>query len=163
MRGVAAQKDYHLSVELYPVCLYLPCTGECRTGCNKPGVVSPVLSRGIITPLDLLAILYLMQPNIPLVLSATRAHCWLMFTLLSTRTLRPLSAEIFSSRVPSAWISAWDYSFPGARLCTSPCWISWGSCQTTSSPCRHPFGWKYDLLVYQSFLPAWCHLQTCRG
>ena len=39
-----------------------------------------------------------MHPRIPLAFLADRAHCWLMVNLSSTRTPRPLSAELFSSR-----------------------------------------------------------------
>jgi len=41
-----------------------------------------------ITSLNLLAVLFLMHPRVPLVFLATGAHCWLMDNLLSTRTLK---------------------------------------------------------------------------
>ena len=48
--------------------------------------------------LDLLAMFLLMHPRISFDFLATRAHCWLMANLLSIRTPRSFSAEIFSSR-----------------------------------------------------------------
>ena len=53
--------------------------------------------RGRITSLDLLASLFSMHPRISLAFLATKAHCWLMVTLLSTR-IHMSSAELLSSR-----------------------------------------------------------------
>ena len=56
------------------VCPCLYCSGEPRTGHRAPGVASPV------TSLDLLVILLLMQPWMPLAFFATRSHCWLIWS-----------------------------------------------------------------------------------
>jgi len=44
--------------------------------------------RGTITSLLLLATLFLIQARMPLAFLATWAHCWLMFSWLSTRSPR---------------------------------------------------------------------------
>jgi len=51
-----------------------------------------------ITSLDLLAMLFLMHPKIPLAFLATRTHCWFTANLLSTGTPRSFFAELLSSR-----------------------------------------------------------------
>ena len=48
--------------------------------------------------LNLLFMLFLMYPRIPLTFLATIAHCRLMINLLLTRMLRSFSAELLSSR-----------------------------------------------------------------
>jgi len=58
--------------------------------------------RRRITSLNLLAMLMLMQPRIPLAALATRAHCWLMANLLSTRTPSSFSPELLSAERHSA-------------------------------------------------------------
>jgi len=52
--------------------------------------------RGRRTSFDLLAILLVMHPRIPLAFLAARAHCWLTVHL-STRTPRPCSAELLQT------------------------------------------------------------------
>lgn len=42
--------------------------------------------KGIITFLELLAVLLLLQPKTALAFFAARAHCWLLFSLLSVKT-----------------------------------------------------------------------------
>lgn len=71
------------------------------------------------TFLSLLATVLLMLPRMSVAFCAARAHCWLMFNLLSTRTSRSLSAKLASWS--PAWIVAWAYSFPDARLRISFC------------------------------------------
>ncbi|NXW18147.1 TENS3 protein, partial [Circaetus pectoralis] len=55
--------------------------------------------RGRIAPLDLLATLFLMQLRILMTAFAMRLHCWLMVSLLSTRTPRSFSAELSSNQL----------------------------------------------------------------
>jgi len=45
-------------------------------------------------PLDLLATLLLMQPRIWLAFWAASAHCWVILSLLSTRTPKSFSAAL---------------------------------------------------------------------
>lgn len=52
--------------------------------------------RGRITSLDLWTMLLLMQPRMKPTFSATRAHCWLMVSALTTGTPRAFSAEPLS-------------------------------------------------------------------
>ena len=54
--------------------------------------------RERITSFDLLATIFVLHPKIPLAFLATRAHCWLMANLMSTRTCRSFSTELPSSR-----------------------------------------------------------------
>jgi len=57
---------------------------------------------GRITYLDLLAMLFLVQPRIPFAAFAAGARCWLMFNLVSTRTPKYFSVKLlFSWAAPS--------------------------------------------------------------
>ena len=58
--------------------------------------------RGRITSLNLLATLHLMKPRIPSTTVAARAHCWLMFILVSTMTPMDFSAKLLSRRSASS-------------------------------------------------------------
>lgn len=69
--------------------------------------------RGRITSLELLATLFLMNPRTPLAFLATRKYCWLMDSLLFTRTPRSYSTELLSSRSAPASAGDWGYSSPG--------------------------------------------------
>ena len=48
-------------------------------------------------PLNLLAVLCLMQPRVPMAVFATRVHRWLLYSFVSTRMTRSLSAKMLSS------------------------------------------------------------------
>ena len=50
-----------------------------------------------------------------------------VFDLVSTRTLMSFSDKLLSSWVAPAYIDVWSCSSPGAGLCTSLCWTSWGN------------------------------------
>lgn len=52
--------------------------------------------RGKITSIAFLVILCLTLTRIPLALLASRVHCWVLFNLISTRTHRFFSEELFS-------------------------------------------------------------------
>lgn len=60
-----------------------------------------------------------------------REHCWLVLTL-STGTVRSFPTNLLSSWLVPACTDAWDYSFPGARLCISLYWSSWVLCWSIS-------------------------------
>ena len=64
------------------------------------------------TKSDVLARLFLMKPRMLLVTFAVRAHCWLVFKFLSTRTP---STKLLSTRSP-AYTGSWSYSSPGAGV-----------------------------------------------
>lgn len=59
--------------------------------------------RGRITSLELPALFSLMHPRMLFGFSAMRAHCWLMFKSLFTRTLRSSSKLLFSQLAPHAY------------------------------------------------------------
>ena len=63
----------------------------------------------MITSLSLRVTLLLMQPRRQLAFFATRAHFWLMFNRLSTRTLRSFLQSCFSDSQPPACTGAWGY------------------------------------------------------
>ena len=118
--------------------------------------------RGMITALLLLATLVLTQARMPLAFLATWAHCWLMFSHLSTNT----SSFFF---LPG--------SFPDAL--TQACIISWGCCDWSAGPntwsCLISYNWPWPISPVcpdhsasysradQHSHPTSCHLQTSWG
>lgn len=103
--------------------------------CNVDTELQMCLPRAVqwgrITSLDPLAMLLLAQPKKPVSSSATRAHCWLMFSSAPTRIPRSCSADA----QPPACAGGWGCSSPGAGLCTSPSWTVWGSWQPSAPAC----------------------------
>ena len=61
-----------------------------------------------------------MHPRIPLASLTARAHCWLMVNLSSTRTSRPLSAELLSSRSAPSLYSCMGLFLPMYRTLHLP-------------------------------------------
>lgn len=57
--------------------------------------------------LDLLSVPLLIQPSLQLTF-AMWAHCWLMFSLVSTRSSRSFSSKQVSSQLPPDRPDAWD-------------------------------------------------------
>lgn len=86
---------------LFPVCLCLSYWGPQSS--FRYGLPSTEQRKSIIS-LDLLAMLCPMQPRRLVVFFAKRAHCWLMFKLVSTKILRSLFAK---------WLSSW----PAPNIC----------------------------------------------
>lgn len=76
--------------------------------------------KGGITSLSPLAIHCLMQPRIPFAFFTVKAHCWLVFSLVPTRTIRSFSDKLLSSWVAPACTGAWDCFSTDAGLCASP-------------------------------------------
>lgn len=76
------------------------------THLSKCGLTSAEQRRRMAS-LDLLAILCLMHPRIPLACLASSAHCWLTFNLASTGTLRAFSAKLLPS-----WVAPSTHWFP---------------------------------------------------
>lgn len=68
--------------------------------------------RGRITSLMSLMMFFLMQPKRLSAFFATRPHCWLMISLMSTRTPSSFSAKLLSSWMVPACTGAWGCSFP---------------------------------------------------
>lgn len=73
-----------------------------------------------------------------LVFFAARACCWLIFSLVYTKTLRSSPAKLLSS-----WV-ALDYSSSVTGLSTFLCFPSRSSCQPISPACWGTSGWQYD-------------------
>lgn len=105
--------------------LVSPClsyTGEPRPGHITPDVaLPPVLCRGRITSCDLVVLFFLMRPRRLLATFATTVHCWLIVSLLSTRTPNPPLPSCLPACWPLAFAVVWHYSSLGARLCISLC------------------------------------------
>lgn len=91
-----------------------------------------------ITFLRLLATVLLMQHTTLLAFFATRALCWLMANLKSTRIPRAFPEKLFSSRLAPKCMGTWGYSSPRADFCIFSCWTLLGSCQPISTPCIDP-------------------------
>ena len=100
-----------------------------------------------------------MHPRIPLAFLATRAHCWLLVNLLSTRTPRSLSTELFSNRSALSLYWCNGLFLPRWRN-TCPCWTSSSSSLPNSPACPGITEWQHSLLVYPPLLPVLCHQQT---
>lgn len=80
---------------------------------------------------------------------AAKAHCWLLFSLLSTRTPPSFSAELSPvSQFPARTVT-WGYSFPDAGVCSCSCWISQSSCQPLP-----PVYWGHSTAALPSSLPT---------
>lgn len=85
--------------------------------------------------LDLLVMLFLMQPQILQAFVATGVHCWLMANLLSNSTIRSFSDKLLSTLVTSSmyWCRV---LFPRVQdLVIFPCWTTWGCCWPISPAC----------------------------
>lgn len=101
-----------------------------------------------------------MPPRIQLAFCTARAHCWLVSSFLSTRTLiKPFSTGLLSSSYPT---HTWDHYYPSATPCIWPYWTLLGSHGPTFKAFSGPSGWLPFLLLCQLQLSAWCHLQTLR-
>lgn len=68
-----------------------------------------------VTSLHLLAMLWLTQPRIPLAFLVRRAHCWLMFSLVPTRSLRFFSVKLLSTWVASSMYWCLESFLPTCR------------------------------------------------
>lgn len=98
---------------------------------STPGVASPMLSRGEGSPPSASWLYMLIQPKIPLTFFLTRTHCWLRYSMVSTRTSRSSPVKLLSSwAAPSTYL---DAHFPDAGFNTSSYWTSWDSCQPSLS------------------------------
>ena len=74
--------------------------------------------------------------------------------LESTRTPTAFSTKLVSSWSALIYTGGWGYYSPGAQLCTSLCWTSWGSRQTICPACWGPFGQQQNPLMYHPLLPV---------
>jgi len=93
--------------------------GEPRTGHSVRRYVTSV--EGGITPLNPQATLYPVQPQRLFAAFATRAYCWRMTDLPSTRTPRTFSANLLPRWLAPACTAAGNYSPPATGLYRSHC------------------------------------------
>lgn len=105
-------------------------------------------TEGIIAPLHQLTILLVIQNTVQLAFFPRRAHCWFMFTFVSTRTSRSLPGKLLCSQSTPDWV---ERVFPFhlqdfMRFLSSHFSSTWRS---LSFP-----------LAYQ-LLPTMYYLQTC--
>lgn len=95
-----------------------------------------------------------------LAFSASEAHCWLVFSFLSTGSLKDFMIFFFYCFI-AMWttvcIGARSYFIPGAGLCIDVCW---NSCSPISPACSYPSEWQpcsparcqLSFLLYCSYL-----------
>lgn len=105
------------------------------------------------SPHDILTILSLMQPGILLAFLVARAHCWLMFILVSTRTPRSFFEELLSICVTHSMYWCLELFIPRCRTLHLCSLRSWDSCQLTSPGCQF-------IQSFRKFEPL---MQICRA
>jgi len=108
-----------------------------------PDMTSPVLSRWEGSPPSTCwqRSSWCSQPRRVLDFFATKAHCCLMVSLLSTRTAKVVqkaSGKMLYSWLKLMYTGAWCYCSLGTGLYTSLCWTSQGSCLPISPACQDP-------------------------
>lgn len=87
---------------------------------------------------------HVFQPFTPM---CPRAHCWLIFNFVPTKTPRSFSTKFFQ---PGHLLSL--YWYRGSFLLRSR--TLWGSWQFISTDCWGLSGWQQDHLLYQPLLPV---------
>lgn len=113
-----------MSVALHwtPVVPPLSCTVEPRIGNYSGGELKAPEERAKFTSCNLLAKLFLMWCRIPLVLFATRAHCLLMFNLVSARIPSTFSVKLFSRQLAPSTYRCMELFLPRCRTLHLPLW-----------------------------------------
>ena len=102
--------------------------------------------RGRITSLDLLPMLFLLQPKIPVAFLATRTYWWCVVSLFCPRTPRSFCAELLSSS-----------SAPSLSWCRG---LFLPRCRTLHFPaCQGPSERQHSPLLHQPLLPVLHHHQ----
>lgn len=99
-------------------------------------------------------------PQAPLASLAPRTHCWLMESLVSTRTTRAFSTLLLSSRSPQPVLGCGIIlqEYGGACICLS--WISEGCSLSISPNCPGPSEGLHSTLEYWPLLPDLSHQWT---
>lgn len=100
-----------------PECPGLSSNGEPRTRHSTPGMASPVLKGGKSAQPAASILPTAAQNTISFL--CCKAHYWLMFTLVSTRTPRTFLPSWFPGGLPPVFIAARGCSFSGAGVCSS--------------------------------------------
>lgn len=119
---------------LEALCLFW--TEEPRIGHSTPDVVIPGQRRGGRDPPSTCWPHILMHPRMPLVFLSTRAQCWFMVMVLSTRTPRPFSVQLPFSKSAHSMYWYGSYSTPHERTFTCPCWTSQPPSLSISPACQ---------------------------
>lgn len=128
---------------------------EPRTGHRNQLWPHQCWSRGRITSLKLLAVLFPVQLRVQFILCATKEHNW-----LGSVPARTHPGPFLPSCFPARWGPAYfpTCAPPGAGFQTSH-WTSWGSCQLISAACHGPSQGQHDPVAYQSLLPVLLNIQ----
>ncbi|KAK4827398.1 LOW QUALITY PROTEIN: hypothetical protein QYF61_017803 [Mycteria americana] len=97
--------------------------------------------------------------------SDPRAHCWLIFNLVCTKTPKSFSAKLLSNWLaPSIYWCMELFLLRCKTLHFMRCKeTSESSCWPISPACQGHSGWQHIPLEYQSLLLAWYHLQLAEG
>lgn len=119
--------------------------------------------KGVVTFLDLLAVLLTDTVRMLFAFTINRGYCWIMANLLSPKTTRSFSAEL----LPSQWVPGlYCYSL---GLCACPCWISylilqlvWVLLNGNAAP-EHVNWCCFPCLVYSSDLLRVHFIFSCRS
>lgn len=145
--------------ELASVCPCLSCSGKLRTGC----CFTAAEQRGIITPIRVLATLFLVNHSMLLVFLAAMAHRCSLGTLHPPELQGISLPSYFSAGQPQNYTGTWGYSSPGAGPGISLYWTSqcsWCSISPASwdpseqqahpsalsvSPVIYKFAWGWSL------------------
>jgi len=80
----------------------------------------------------------LIQARMPLAFLATRAHCQLMFSQLSTNTPRSFSSAQLSATLPQSYSAAWGRCDQSVSPSTWSCWSSSHWLQPIGPACPDP-------------------------
>lgn len=95
----------------------------------------------------------LVQPRIPLAFLSARAHSWLNFNLVYTR-----SSSSFSTELPSSWMTPMACSAPCAGLHSSLYWTPCNSSHLNYPISQGSLGCLHSALVNQPHNPLLCNL-----
>lgn len=118
-------------------------------------------TRGKITFMDLLTTVLIIEAGMCLTYLAVRAHCWLIFNLLSTWIPDFFPQNCFIDNWPPAYTVAWGGSTQDEKLCMYFYWSSRGFCQLTAPACPGPSEEQPCPPANWLLLLVWHCPQTC--
>jgi len=98
--------------------------------------------------------LFLKHARVLLPLFATRAHCSLMFNLVSTRSPGSFTAKLLSSWSAPSMRWCMGLFLPRRRTLHFSLWNLEDASQPISPACPGPFEWQRSYLIYQPFHPV---------
>ena len=148
---------------IFPLNLYLSCTGAFRIGHSTPDVASPVLSSGEGSPtLIFWQCFFSCSLGFCWPFSPQRCYCWPMVRLLSNRNPRSFSEELLSRQLalsaPSMYQCLGSF-LPGWRILNFLFLSFRRFFSDKFSRLLRSLWWHYNPLVYQPFLPVLYQLQ----